>query len=238
MLLKPFSVILLFFISITTLGQKIRIVKEENFPSVAINPEIFRHIENDYDLNEAAYIATFNCNVTNSGKSTLVNVFNLFWKKANQLGANAFQIDTINSIQGTLFIELSVYNLNDYSYNKMLKLIPVNMIYVIGGIDNKRSSRNIKFNNKKLLLDPMSFIAFQNNVDEEATLSIGGFMGAKLWVKGKENRLPKHLSLSGFGIGPGHYNNVGVNFNTGRIYDVEFNFGQFLVHVLKEVPFD
>jgi hypothetical protein len=80
----------------------------------------------------------------------------------------------------------------------------------------------------------MQYLSYQNSVGEEAIVSIGGILGAKVWIVGKEGRLPKHLSVNGFGIGPGSFNTVSVSFNTGRIYPVDLNFGQFLVKVLKE----
>jgi hypothetical protein len=65
-------------------------------------------------------------------------------------------------------------------------------------------------------------------------VGIGGFLGAKVDIYGREERLPVYLSLNGFGIGPGSFNQISVSFNTGRIYPVEMNFGQFLINILPK----
>ena len=80
----------------------------------------------------------------------------------------------------------------------------------------------------------MEYISYQNKTGEDATVSIGGLLGAKVWIAVQERRLPKHLSVNGFGVGPGAVNTVSISFNTGRIYPIELNFGAFLVKVLYE----
>lgn len=222
------------FFTLITYGQTIEMVDKNEHPNKAINPDAFDYIDNGYKLNDDDYIATFNGFVINSGKSILSNLFNSFWRKANELGANAFRVDSVKNESDTVWINISVYNLTDVLFDEMVKLYPTNMVYVIGDIDKRQTPKKIKFNNEKLELAPMEFIAYQNEVGKEAILSFGGFLGAKVWIKGQDNRLPKHLSLSGFGVGPGRYDEISISFNTGRIYPVELNFGQFLINILSE----
>ncbi len=226
--------ILFSLFSMISYAQEVKITDKNNNPSKAINPDAFDYIDKQYELQEDMYIATLNGFVINSGKSILSNLFNSFWQKANELGANSFRIEDVKNDNDTIEIEISVYNLTDIKFDAMVKLYPTNMVYVIGDIDKRQTPKKIKFNNEKLELAPMEFIAYQNEIDKDAILSIGGFLGAKVWIKGQENRLPKHLSLSGFGVGPGRYDEISISFNTGRIYPVDLNFGQFLIDALTE----
>lgn len=224
--------ILFTFLSVISYAQEVRIIDKNDNPNKAINSDAFDYIDNGYELQEDKYIATLNGFVVNSGKSILSNLFNSFWQKANELGANSFRIENVKNASDTIYIEISVYNLTDVQFEEMVKLYPTNMVYVIGDIDKRQTPKKIKFNNVKLELAPMEYIAYQNEIGQEAILSIGGFLGAKVWIKGQENRRPKHLSFSGFGVGPGRYDEISISFNTGRIYPVDLNFGQFLINVL------
>lgn len=215
-------------------GQEIRIIDKNNDSDKSINTKAFDFIDNEYNLPENKYIATLSGFSINSGKSILSNLFNLFWKHSNDLGANSFKINNVINRNDTTLIEISIYNLTDEEFDEMITSYPANMVYIVGDIDKNKPQKRIKFNNKNLKLAPLEFIAYQNEIGKDASLSIGGLLGAKVWIKGQENRLPKHYSLSGFGIGPGYYNEISVSFNTGRIYPLDLNFGQFLIKVLNE----
>ncbi len=222
------------FFSLTTYTQNIKIIDENEHPIKAETPEAFDYIDNEYKLQEAAYIATLSSFVVHSGQSILPNLFNSFWQKANELGANAFRVSEVRNENDTVWIEISTYNLTNVEYEEMVKLYPTNMVYIIGDIDKRQKPKKVKFNDEKLILAPLEYIAYQNEIGKEAILSIGGFLGAKVWIRGQENRLPKHLSLSGFGVGPGRSGDISLSMNTGRIYPVDLNFGQFLINVLEE----
>lgn len=228
------SLLLFFtFLSFNTYGQNVEVVKTNESANKAINPEAFSFIDKAYEMPQEYYVASLNGEVTNSEKSILSNLFNSFWKTANNLGANAYKVNSVEYINDTISIEISIYNLINSEYDEMVKLYPTNMVYVIGDIDKNQKPKKIKFNNKKIILQPMKYIAYQNQIDEKATLSVGGFLGAKVWIKGTEKRLPKHLSLSGFGVGPGNFNSLSISFSTGSIHPVDLSFGQFLINVLK-----
>ncbi len=229
------GVLILFSLfSVISYAQEVKIIDKNDNSNKAINPDAFDFIDKQYELQDDMYIATLNGFVINSGKSILSSLFNTFWQKANELGANSFRIENVKKGNDTIVIEISIYNLTNIQFKEMVKLYPTNMVYVLGDIDKKQTPKKIKFNNEKLELAPMEFIAYQNEIGKDAILSIGGFLGAKVWINGQENRLPKHLSLSAFGVGPGRYDEISVSINTGRIYPVDLNFGQFLINVLTE----
>jgi hypothetical protein len=226
-------IIILIIVSFFGFGQNMEIIKINDNPNKAINPVAFENIDKGFNLKSENYIATLNGFVVNSKESVFI-LFYRFWQKANELGANSFLIDKVENNSDTINVELSIYNIGESEIQKNFDLYPKNMVYVIGDIDQRKTAKKIKFNKEKMILAPMEFISYQNKIDEYAILSIGGFFGAKMRIKGKENRLPEHLSLHGFEVGPGNYNQISISFNTGRIYPVDLNFGQFLIHILTE----
>ncbi len=225
--------IVAFSTTIGAVGQNIKII-EDNSPDSQHQTSSFNLIDKSFDLTISTKIATVQGYSLNNNNPTIVSLFNSFWKSANELGANSFYINNVVISEDSTIITLDLYYLNDNDSKKNLDLYPRNMVYVIGAIDKKQNSKTIKLNNQKVLLNPMEYVEYQNKIGEEATVSIGGLTGAKIWIKGQEGRFPKHLSVTGLEVGPGTYNTVGLSINTGRIYPVDLNLGQFLIGVLKK----
>ena len=82
-------------LSIIGFGQNVEIINKNDNPNKAINSDAFDYIEKGYDLKSENYIATMKGFVTNSRKSILPVLFNTFWLKANELGANSFYIEKV-----------------------------------------------------------------------------------------------------------------------------------------------
>jgi hypothetical protein len=232
--MKKLTILLLAISTLTTVfGQNVQVVNQ--FPETEKHTvKTFDLIDNTFNLTGRQKVATLKGFSLNTGKQTIATLFNSFWDNANKLGGNSFTIDSVSNSNDTTAIILTVYYLSEEDIKSNLELYPKNMVYVIGDIDKRQTGKTIKFNERKLLLNPMEYVSYQNTIGGEAIISIGGFLGAKVWIVGKEGRLPKHLSVNGFGVGPGSFNTVSVSFNTGRVYPVDLNFGQFLVTVLKE----
>ncbi len=192
----------------------------------------FDVIDPAYEL-QATSLATLTGFFLNAGQPNAVALFNSFWKKANGVGANAFRIDALTPAGDSTWVTLSVYYLDEEEAKRNLDAYPKNLVYALGDLDRKHPAKSIKLNNKKIALAPLEYVAYQNEVDEETTIAIGGVLGTKVWVRGREGRLPAHFALSGFAVGPNYTTTLGLTFNTGRIYPIGLNVGRFLVQVLK-----
>lgn len=107
---------ILFFLMLSSFivsGQNSEFVeRNENFVKGAIS-EAFNYIENGYELKEESYVATLKGVVTKTGKSMLYNFFNLFWAKANELGANSFRIKQVEKTVDGILVEISLHYLSD-----------------------------------------------------------------------------------------------------------------------------
>jgi len=58
------------------------------------------------------------------------------------------------------------------------------------------------------MLNPLTFIEYQNQTGKFAIISRGGYFGAKTWVRGQENRLPHFLSVGSRALLPDRSNAV------------------------------
>ena len=197
--------------------------------------EDFEFIDDGFDLTNYEKLVVLKGYTSNSGKNTMVSLFNHFWKTANDYGANAYKIDRIETILGNIHVQISSYHFNDKSLEDNFSLYPKNKVYIFGDLDVKKGKqKKISLNKQKVELSPFEYISYQNEVGKYTTVGIGGLLGAKVDIYGKEERLPVYLSLNGFSVGPGNYNEISLSFNTGRIYPVDMNFGQFLINILTE----
>ena len=229
-------ILLLSLISGYIFGQKVQIIEQNKEYKRTEDYMYFEYLYKDLEIPNNLWVANLKGFCSKSGEYQLPQLFNSFWETANKLGANTYRIDSfVNNTSDTIFVSLSIYGLGTTELDKNIIFYPKNKIFVIGDLDtNMRNGKTINFNDTKTTLYPLEYIAHQNNVGEATTVSIGGILGAKVWIRGMENKMPTHLSVTGFGIGPGYYGQLALNINTGRINIVKLNFGQFLVHILKE----
>ena len=92
--------VLFSLLTVISYGQDVEIINENEHSKKAENPDAFDYIDSSYELESDRYIATLKGVVTNSGESILSNLFNSFWKTANDLGGNSFRIEKVKKKLG------------------------------------------------------------------------------------------------------------------------------------------
>ncbi|MCB2196471.1 MAG: hypothetical protein KQH79_11475 [Bacteroidetes bacterium] len=229
---------LLLFISVQSFGQMVQFIEKDSTFKNENKTEEFHFINNGFDYSNSKFVASMNGLSLNSENNNLVSLFETFKFNANYLGANAFHVDEykISDSKDSVSVSVSFYYLNLNELIKNSRLYSTNMVYVIGDVSTKKSTgRKIKFNKNTIQLLPLEYVSYQNKVGEDAILSIGGILGSKVWIRGKENREPKFLSLQGFGMGGGFTPNgqITVSISTGQIYPVNLDLGLFLTKILN-----
>lgn len=177
-----------------------------------------------------------------SGEAPLNEVIHELAMKANSLGANAFQVREAIYAQDTsrVLVDLEMYAVSDALLERNEEHFPRNRIYIIGELHPDSDAKEFKLNGEQTEVEPLRYISIENEAGEETTISIGGFLGAKMTLEGRENRPSSYWSLSEFGVGPyaeagpPQQSGLGVSFNTGRIHPVNPDAGRFLIRVLQE----
>ncbi len=209
-----------------------RIKKEKSY--------FFDCIDSNFNLDTIDKIGVLKGNATLDEFTRLPELFKQFRKKSNKIGANAFKIDSSKTIVDTIIVYMSVYHLTDAQMDSNLALYSQNMIYVFGNFSRSQKKGNkILINEQEKILKPFEYLSYKNIINEKVTIGIGGFLGAKMTIKGKEGRMPVFYSSHGVGLGEGSFANssqAGISISSGSFAIVEKNFGQFLIQVLKEFP--
>lgn len=218
--------------------QEIRIIEQnENFAFPGQQEE-FYYIENDFSPQDANWVASLEGLCMHTKKSNLAHLFFDFWEAANELGANSFFVEEIYSGTDTIAIRIAVFYLTEEEIDANFELYPKNRIYIFGDLTNhsKAKEKNIKINGEKVNVYPLSYYEHCNSIGQETVVSIGGFMGSKYILKGKEGQLSVYMTLSGFEMAPeARMSGLGVSFSTGGIHPLDMNLGQFLVVILQEI---
>ena len=233
--MKNILILTLVSFCISSYAQEVQIVaKNDNY----IQKEIvvgFEFINSKMNLINQEKVVVLKGFSINSGKNTLIRLFNTFGIMSNNFGANSYIIDEVERVFDTVYVQISAYYLDSTALEDNAKLYPQNMVYVLGDIDIKNGKeKKIKLNGTNIKLAPLEYAAFQNEVGKHVTVSVGGSFGAKVDIKGIEEKLPVYLAFSGFAMGPGYFNPISVRVSTGKIHPVEMNFGQFLTAVLTK----
>jgi hypothetical protein len=220
--------------------QDIRIIEQNEDFLFSGQQEEFYCIENDFSPQDANWVASLYGSCTHTKKSNLTHLFFDFWETANELGANSFFVEEIYSGTDTIAVRIALFYLTEEEIDANFELCPKNRIYIFGDLTNpKAKEKNIKINGEKVKIYPLKYYVHCNSVEKETVVSIGGFMGSKYILKGKEGLLPVYMTLSGFEIAPMvRMNGLGISFSTGGIYPLDMNLGQFLVVILQKISSD
>jgi hypothetical protein len=225
------------FAGLSSWGQEVSIIEQDENQIITEKQEEFYFIEKDFYPTDDSWVATLEGFCTNTKKSNLETLFYNFWHTANELGGNAFYVDSLSFSPDTISVSLSVFHLTEEELDANFGLYPANQIYIIGDLTSPKSKgKNIKLNKEKITIHPLEYYMYQNTLENIVEISIGGFFGATHTLMGKEGQLSEYIALSGLQVAPSVYarGGVGISLSTGGLYPLDMNFGQFLVEILKE----
>lgn len=227
-----YSILILLIITFQTYSQKIQLIDSLNVANTETKYKDFFYLNSDFKKPIERRAAIIIGIIESANKNSLINLFHLFWKETNNLKANSFFVENIFSKNDTSFIKISVYQLSENEIIENYKFFKTNMIYLFGDLDkDSKSIRKVKVNKVKYEIKSLECYSIQNTINNEVIIGYGGLLGAKYWIKGEDNKLPKFLFFVGPGIG-GAAN--GVSFNSGRMYNYDINKGSFLMHFYKQ----
>jgi hypothetical protein len=217
-------------------AQTVEVINKSEFQPEK-NDKYFDFIQPTTDTTDIKFIAS----IKSTGEGRKMDLEDLFYKlkvKAKELGANAFRLSSykiIDSINKSVLI-LDTYYGTDSALNLNFKNQEKNVVYIIGDYENSDYTYSFKIDKIKKEINGGTFYRHQIKEGQEVKINKGGFTGATLWVKWKENKPAVFLSLTGFGLGGGPVpaGQIGISFNTGRINFIDDDFGHLLVSLLTQ----
>ncbi|MCU0360616.1 MAG: hypothetical protein MUF75_07855 [Bacteroidia bacterium] len=229
------SCIALLAFSQVLIAQNVEVVRRaDRFPEY--EAETFSFIAPGADTNRLQYVATLRA--TGVGKNVNLEMIYIKLKeKANSLGANAFQLLSFkrwDSIYKSILV-MNMYFASDSVLNLHRKHQEKNVVYIFGDTEKSDKVQSFKVDNLKKEIKGGTYYRHQNAQGQEVKINKGGFTGATVWIKWKENKAATFLTLTGFGLNnsPVPAGQMGASFHTGRMNYLDENLGQLLVHLLK-----
>ena len=160
-----------------------------------------------------------------------VKVFGMVYKKAKEIGANAFSYRPFESVEGGIQkFDSAHYRLNLYYVSPDQFPREDNIIYLIASPYKKQT---IAVNNDKLSFEPRTYTKIQLTPGEIYTVSTRKLLGSSVKLGAQENQPVQFFQFSAFSVSSNPYGNGGINLKSGDITRLEQSYAQFLTTIYQ-----
>lgn len=153
-------------------------------------------------------------------------VFSLVYKKAKEIGANAFSWKPFENIDGTpQNFNPSNYRLNLYFLPKEQFKDQTGYMYIFA---SSEKDQKIAINKTDYIIPPRSFLKLKMIPDEVYTISTKKLLGSTIKIQPKENTSNQYFQISSAKIKSDESGVGGLNLKSGDIIGLEKSYGEFL----------
>lgn len=229
--MKSHLLLCFLLIVLSASAQKIRITELNRDYFRQTNVEGFEYLHQDMAPDLYEWIADVEIEFDTLHPNTIKEFYSKMNEKANKLGANAYRIKSSNltSFGGTKTIVLRFYFLH-YEYRKENKeRFQDNVIYLFGFLGHHQNMEGykIQINGEKLIIPEQSYFEMHPSVGTSVTIQLSrGFKRNEIVTVIDAKMLPRYYR-------PNVYRGI---FSRSVIDEYDWNFGEFLVHILKKHP--
>ena len=160
-----------------------------------------------------------------------VKVFGMVYKKAKEIGANAFSYRPFESVEGGIQkFDSAHYRLNLYYVSPDQFPKEDNIIYLIASPYKKQT---VAINNDKITFEPRTYTKIQLTPGEIYTVSTRKLLGSSVKLGAQENQPVQFFQFSAFSVNSNPYGNAGINLKSGDITRLEQSYAQFLTTIYQ-----
>lgn len=160
-----------------------------------------------------------------------VKVFGMVYKKAKEIGANAFSYRSFESVEGGIQkFDSAHYRLNLYYVSPDQFAKEDNTIYLIASPYKKQT---IAINNDKITFEPRTYKKIQLIPGEIYTVSTRKLLGSSVKLGAKENQPVQFFQFSAFSLNSNPDGTAGINLKSGDITRLEQSYAQFLTTIYQ-----
>ena len=153
-------------------------------------------------------------------------VFSLIYKKAKEIGANAFSLKPFENIDGSpQAFNPSNYKLALYYIPKEKFLNQKGNIYLFASSDK---DQKISINKKDYLLSPRSYIIIKTVPGEVYAISTKKLLGSTIKLQPKAEEENQYFQISATKIKSDETGVGGLNLKSGDIIGLEKSYAEFL----------
>lgn len=214
-------------LSFTIIGaQSVTISKMAN-----IHENKDKHLYKIEDISKAEYLGEIEIGGFSNDDALM---FSNIYSRAKKMGANAFKLRPIETIDGKLepfdpnHYFLSVYYMPSESAEKEEN----NIAFLIG---SPTTSQKIGVNQEKITIPERSFKKIKLNPGEIYTISTLKFLGSSIKLTASDNENTNYFQVSGFKVKSNPYGQAGINLKSGDIIRLEKSYGMFLTTIYQEI---
>lgn len=159
-------------------------------------------------------------------------VFSSIYKKAKEIGANAFSLKPFETIDGSIQpFNPSNYRLNLYFISRDKLLNQKGNIYLFASSDKEQK---ISINKEDLILSPRSFYVLKPKQEEVYVISTRKLLGSTIKLKPTSNDGNQYFQLSSTKIKSDDSGKGGLNLKSGDIVGLEKSYAEFLSIIYQE----
>ncbi|GEN68368.1 MULTISPECIES: hypothetical protein [Chryseobacterium] len=159
-------------------------------------------------------------------------IFSLVYKKAKEIGANAFALKPFENVDGT------AQPFNPANYKIALYYTPKEkwvgkdgMLYVFA---SSEKAQKISVNQKDYTLQPRTFIKVKIVPGEIYTVSTKKLLGSTIKVQPKDNKDNMYFQISSLKVKSDTSGNGGLNLKSGDVHGLEKSYAEFLSLIYKD----
>ncbi|SHM52402.1 hypothetical protein [Chryseobacterium polytrichastri] len=153
-------------------------------------------------------------------------VFSLIYKKAKEIGANAFSLKPFENIDGSpQAFNPSNYKLALYYLPKDKFLNQTGNIFLFASSDK---DQKIGVNKKDYTLSPRSYITIKVVPGELYVISTKKLLGSTIKLQPKQGEISQYFQISATKIKSDDTGVGGINLKSGDIIGLEKSYGEFL----------
>lgn len=162
-----------------------------------------------------------------------VKIFGMIYKKAKEIGANAFAFQPFQNIDETVAkFDPMNYRLNLYFVDTENLPKENNVIYMLASPYKKQ---NISINKQNIALSPRTFMKINLAPGETYKISTKKLLGSSIQLTAQENQPVQFFQFSAFSVNSNPYGTAGINLKSGDITRLEQSYGQFLTTIYEEI---
>lgn len=159
-------------------------------------------------------------------------VFNKVYKKAKEIGANAFSYKPMESIEGTLSkFDAWNYKMNLFYLPKEKFPKENNIVYIFAPASKDQT---ISFNGEILKFKARSFTKKQLKPGETYTISTRRLLGSSIKLSASKDQPVQHFQLFTHSLSANQSGEGGISFKTGNIVLLEKSFADFLSMIYNQ----
>lgn len=160
-----------------------------------------------------------------------VKVFGMVYKKAKEIGANAFSYRPFESVEGGIQkFDSAHYRLNLYYVSPDQFPKEDNTIYLIASPYKKQT---VAINKDKITFEPRTYTKIQLIPGEIYTVSTRKLLGSSVKLGAKEKQPMHFFQVSAFSVNSNPYGTAGINLKSGDITRLEQSYAQFLTTIYQ-----